>query len=117
MLPNERARVIEPTMSKDTAYDGYLSPHLDRIREMHEAGHGTREIAEALFKDGARASTSDPNVRPSKLSREHHIKNLRLMTLHVLQRLGLRTRRTRPRREDDLTDFEQPGPWQRHRHE
>ena len=34
------------------------------------------------------------------MSREHHIKNLRLMVLHVLQRLGLRTRRTRPRWED-----------------
>ena len=44
---------------------------------MHEAGHGTREIAEALFEDGARASTSDPNVPPFKLTREHHIKNLR----------------------------------------
>jgi hypothetical protein len=114
MPPNDPARVIEPTMSKDTAYDGYLSPHLDRIREMHEAGCGTREIAEALFNDGARASTSDPNVRPSKLSREHHVKNLRGMVLHTLQRLGLRTRQTRPRREDDLTDFDQPGPWQRH---
>jgi hypothetical protein len=95
-------------------YDGYLSPHLARIREMHEAGHGTRAIAEALFAEGVRASTSDPNVRPSKLSREHHVKNLRGMVLHALQRLGLRTRQTRPRRVDDLTDFDQPGPWQRH---
>ena len=31
------------------SYHGYLSPDLDRIREMHEAGLGTREIAEALF--------------------------------------------------------------------
>ena len=61
----------------DESYGGYLSPHLDLIRAMHEAGHGTRAIAEQLFADGARASTSDPNVRPSKLSREHHIKNLR----------------------------------------
>ena len=88
------------SMNKDIAYNGYLSPHLHRIREMHEAGCGTREIAEALFADGARASTSDPNVPMFKLTREHHIKNLRLMTLHVLQRLGLRTRRTRPRWED-----------------
>ena len=79
---------------------------------MHEAGSSTRQIAEALFNDGARASTSDPNVRPFKLAREHHIKNLRMMVLHALQRLGLRTRRTRARREDDLTDFDAPGPWQ-----
>ena len=85
---------------QNIAYDGYLSPHLARIREMHEAGCDTREIAEALFADGARASTSDMRVPPFKLSRAHHIKNLRLMTLHVLQRLGLRTRRRRPRWED-----------------
>ena len=86
-------------MNKDThaPYNGYLSPHLDRIRALHGAGRDTREIAEELFKIGARADTSDPTVPRHKLRREHHIKNLRTMVLHVLQRLGLRTRRKRPR--------------------
>ena len=30
-------------------YDGYLSPYLDRICEMHETGRSTREIAEELL--------------------------------------------------------------------
>jgi hypothetical protein len=76
-------------------YNGYLSPYVERIRTMHEGGAGTREIAEALYKLGARADTSDPNVPPYRMRRRHHVTNLRLMVLHVLQRLGLRTRRKR----------------------
>jgi len=78
-----------------TQYSGYLSPHVDRIRSMHEAGADTRQIAEALYALGARASTSEPGVPSYKLPRRHHVQNLRLMVLHVLQRLGLRTRRKR----------------------
>jgi hypothetical protein len=84
----------------DQSYGGYLSLYVGTVRQMHEAGAGTRAIAEALYALGARASTSDPHVKPSKLSKAHHIKNLTLMTLFVLQRLGLRTRRKRLRWED-----------------
>jgi hypothetical protein len=76
-------------------YHGYLSPFVERIRELHEGGVGTGEIAEALYKLGARANTTDPEVPSYRMRRQHHIKNLRLMALHVLQRLGLRTRRKR----------------------
>jgi hypothetical protein len=56
---------------------------------MHEAGANTREIAEALYAAGARANTSEPGIPPYKLRREHHITNLKMMTLFALQRLGL----------------------------
>jgi hypothetical protein len=73
-------------------YDGYLSCYLDHIRELHAAGKSTREIAEALYAMGARAATSDPKF---KMTKAHHVVNLRMMVLHVLQRIGLRVRRSR----------------------
>jgi hypothetical protein len=77
------------------AYQGYLSPYVDRIRAMYLAGASTHEIAEALYKLGARASTSEPSVPHYRMRRAHHVANLRLMALYTLQRLGLRTRRKR----------------------
>jgi hypothetical protein len=75
-------------------YRGYLSEHVERIRTMHLAGADTRAIAEELYRLGARATTTNPYV--PKKRRDQHVSNLRLMTLHVLRRLGLHTRRTRP---------------------
>jgi hypothetical protein len=76
-------------------YDGYLSHYIDLIREHHTRGANTREIAEALYMAGARASTSDPRVPAHGLSRAHHVENLRMMTLYALQRLQLRERKPR----------------------
>jgi hypothetical protein len=81
-------------------YNGYLAPYVDRIRELHGRGATTRKIAETLFALGARAATSDPNPR-FKMSREHHVGNLRMMVLHVLNRLGLPS----GRRKDDRVPF------------
>ena len=81
-------------------YCGYLSPYVDHIRRMHGEGAGTGKIADELYRLGARADTTDPNV--ARMTRAHHVKNLRLMTLHVLQRLGLRVRRKRPSRWSQL---------------
>ena len=66
-------------------YRGYLDPHVDLICAMHRDGHSTRAIAEALYRLGARADTTDL-FTTTKMKREHHIKNLRLMVLHVLKR-------------------------------
>ena len=77
----------------EQSYRGYLSPYVGRIRAMHHASAGTRAIAEALYKLGARSNTTDPNI--PRMQRAHHVTNLRLMILHVLQRLGLRTRHRR----------------------
>ena len=74
-------------------YRGYLSPHVEHIRTMHLAGADTRAIAEELYQRGVRAQTT--NSYCPKMRRIHHVTNLRLMSLHVLQRLGLRTRRRR----------------------
>jgi hypothetical protein len=76
-------------------YRGYLTEHVERIRTMHLGGADTRTIAEELYRLGARATT---NPYVPKMRRDHHVSNLRLMTLHVLRRIGLRTRRTRPPR-------------------
>ena len=94
-------------MDKDPAYTGYLTPYLDRIRAMHGAGHGTREIADALYAAGARANTSAPGVPSYKLTKAHHIKNLRVLTLFALKRLGLRTRTRRNRSNIEREDHEQ----------
>ena len=77
-------------------YSGYLSPHADRILAMHQDGAGTRAIAEALYQSGVRADTTSPYIL--KMQRAHHIANLRLMVLHMLQRHGLRVRRKRLQR-------------------
>lgn len=69
------------------SYSGYLSPHLDLIRELHEKGAGTREIAERIYAGGARG------LNPG--SRERHLLNLQTMTLYALKRLGLHTPRLR----------------------
>jgi hypothetical protein len=74
-------------------YCGYLSPHVERIRAMHLAGADTSAIAEELYQRGVRAQTTNPYC--PKMRRIHHITNLQSMSLHVLQRLGLRTRRRR----------------------
>lgn len=74
-------------------YTGYLSPHVDRILALHQDGAETRTIAEMLYQSGVRADTTNPYVLQMK--RKHHINNLRLMVLHVLQRHGLRLRRAR----------------------
>ncbi len=37
---------------------------------MFHSGADTREIAEALYKIGARANTTDPNI--PKMPRDHH---------------------------------------------
>ena len=84
------------------SYRGYLSPFVEHIRAMHQAGADTREIAEALYRLGARANTTDLYV--PRMRRARHIQNLRLMVLHVLQRYGLRTRRQRIQR------WPRPGP-------
>jgi hypothetical protein len=77
-------------------YSGYLSPHVDRILAMHQDAANTRAIAEALYQSGVRSDTASPYVL--KMKRAHHINNLRLMVLHVLQRHGLRVRRKRLQR-------------------
>ena len=82
-------------------YSGYLSPHVDRILAMHRHGADTRAIAAALYQRGARASTTNPNI--PRMQRTHHINNLRLMVLHVLQRHGLRVRRQRLQRWPKLS--------------
>jgi hypothetical protein len=74
-------------------YAGYLAEHTDTIRDAYARGLGTRATAELLYEAGARANTSDPRVPAHALSREHHIANLRMMTLFVLQRLELRAPR------------------------
>jgi hypothetical protein len=81
-------------MQDRVPYTGYLSPHLTTIRELHGGGANTRQIAEALYRLGARACSSDLNPK-FKMSRAHHVANLRTMVLHVLQRCGLRARRRR----------------------
>ena len=75
-------------------YSGYLSPHVDRILAMHRDGADTRAIAAALYQLGARAE-HDRAPTFCRMQRTHHISNLRLMVLHVLQRQGLRVRRRR----------------------
>jgi hypothetical protein len=75
-------------------YTGYLRQHVDCIVEMYGRGFSTGEIAQALYANGVRADTTDPNPK-YRMTRAHHVKNLRLMVLFVLQRLGLRTRRER----------------------
>jgi hypothetical protein len=50
------------TTDPASTYRGYLLPHLDRIRQMHTDGADTRAIAEELYKLGARANTTDPNI-------------------------------------------------------
>jgi hypothetical protein len=77
-------------------YRGYLSPHVERIQAMHLAGADTSTIAEELYQRGVRAQTTNPYC--PKMRRIHHVTNLRSMSLHVLQRLGLRTRRRRTQR-------------------
>jgi hypothetical protein len=94
----EAQDVVEERPMMGQNYRGYLAPHVDRICAMHLAGAGTRTIAEALYQIGVRAETNDPNIPRHKMRHVHHVVNLRLMTLHVLQRLGLRTRRKRPPR-------------------
>jgi hypothetical protein len=89
-------------MGEPGDYQGYLAPHVERIRTMHEAGADTRAIAEELYRLGARASTTSPYER---MRRDHHVVNLQGMVLHVLQRLGLRTRRRRPQRVVSLTEI------------
>jgi hypothetical protein len=80
----------------ERSYRGYLAVHVERIRAMHLAGADTRAIAEALYRGGVRAGTT--NLFVPRMGRDHHIANLRLLSLHVLGRLGLRTRRRRPPR-------------------
>jgi hypothetical protein len=80
-----------------TSYSGYLAPHLDLIRALHEGGRSTREIAEALYRVGVRSQSSGAFDPPPTLSQ--HIQNLQGMTLYALRRLGLR----RPRRVRNLT--------------
>jgi hypothetical protein len=74
------------------SYRGYLSGYVEQIRTMAAAGATTSAIAEEIYRHGARAGTTDLNTR---MRRAHHIANLRPMVLHILQRLGLRTRRKR----------------------
>jgi hypothetical protein len=78
------------------SYRGYLASHVECIRAMHLAGANTRTIAEELYQRGVRAQTTNPYF--PKMRRIHHVANLRVMTLHVLHRLGLRTRRRRTQR-------------------
>ena len=80
----------------DQTYSGYLTPYVELILAMFHSGADTREIAEALYKIGARANTTDPNI--PKMPRDHHIRNLRLMVLHVLQRHGFLMRKKRIQR-------------------
>ena len=64
-------------------YQGYLRPMSSGA--MHRTGVAdTRAIAETLYRLGARSSTTDPNI--PRMQRAHHVGNLRLMVLHVLQR-------------------------------
>jgi len=79
----------------ERSYQGYLAPHVERIRSMHLAGADTRTIAEELYRLGARAVTTNP-YNP-KMQRKHHVANLRVMTLHVLGRLDLHSPRKRAR--------------------
>jgi hypothetical protein len=81
-----------PAVDPAQSYRGYLSGYVEQIREMAAAGATTRAIAEEIYRHGARAGTTDLNTR---MRRAHHIANLRPMVLHILQRLGLRTRRKR----------------------
>jgi hypothetical protein len=77
---------VAPASSR---YGGYLARHLDQIITLHQHGKTTREIAEALYRAGARASTSDPNPH-FKMTKAAHIQNLRAMVWHILKkRFGL----------------------------
>ena len=95
-LPAVEREMTNPAKS----YRGYLSGYVEQIRAMAVAGATTRAIAEELYRRGARADTTDSNV--ARMTRAHHIKNLRLMVLHVLQRFGLRTRHKRAPRWPQL---------------
>jgi hypothetical protein len=86
----------------NATYLGYLAPYLDRIRELHGCGATSREIAKALYAAGARAGTSDPDPN-FRMTRDHHIANLRMMVVHVLNRLGLPG--DHARHEDDRGPF------------
>jgi hypothetical protein len=73
-------------------YTGYLATQTKLIRDLHEGGASTLDIASALYAVGVRAQTSNPY---DELNRAEQITNLRGMVIYVLQRLGLRTRRVR----------------------
>ena len=66
-------------------YHGYLSPHVDTIVALHGDGRTPREIAVAIYAQGARADTSEPRCR---MRRDHHIANLATMVSYVLGRYG-----------------------------
>jgi hypothetical protein len=93
----------------ERSYRGYLSPHVERIRMMHLAGADTRTIAEELYHLGARAHSTNPYGQ--KMRRIHPVSNLRLMPLHVLQRLGLRTRRKRTPHSARVQRISRPRPF------
>jgi hypothetical protein len=68
----------------NNSYNGYLAPHLDRIRDLHKAGATTRGIAKVLFKSGVRTNS----IGFDPLTETEHIRNLQALVRFALKRLG-----------------------------
>ena len=81
---------MDAVTAKTESYNGYLAAYIETVRTMHADGKTSRQIAEVLYASGVRADTSEPGPRArAKMSREHHINNLRQMVSYAMLRMGM----------------------------